>query len=186
MTIRYIVLSVASVALVGCHWVPSSYTVPPVEDQLPDVHYHKAEKPDLEKSKLFGIPKLHPGWLTGFYPMSPPPEWKPSWPDCWRGVTWHLRNPNYNCYSYVIGVADRDCYRTGPNPSSRWKADGRGGLKFNMVHCPPWMHLPHVSLRIKPIEAYIGWNQRGEFGLALWRYKAKDHHAHNGHDDRLF
>jgi hypothetical protein len=86
MTIRYIVLSVASVVLVGCHWVPStSYTVPPVEDQLPDVHYHKAEKPDLEKSKLFGIPKLHPGWLTGFYPMSPPPEWKPSWPDWWRG-----------------------------------------------------------------------------------------------------
>ena len=171
-----------AVLVVGFRFIPSrTSAIPPASTDTR--LYHRPESPNLEGSKLFGIEKLHPGWSFGFR-LPAPAGWKPSQPEWWRRASWHLRNPLYNYFSYVIGVADREHYRIGMRPlNSFWKDHKAAGFKCNLTCCGPFLWLPMLSWRWLGFESHLGWNERGKFGAALRARNAKDGvNANDGHD----
>ena len=114
--------------------------------------------------------KLNPLWWLGNIDSPEPrnPDWLKGWPRWARIAVYRLRNPGHNFFYYVIGVADRDpiAYpRSGfAEPTvlaeSGWYwhyvKPGNGGLPR-----------PFISYRGRRIEGYIGWRERGNFGIAL-------------------
>ncbi|MGQ9608565.1 MAG: hypothetical protein ACUVWN_04655 [bacterium] len=83
-----------------------------------------------------------------------PPEWyKRDQPIWWRRICWFIRNPLHNFTFYWIGMAGCLKYRrpdTVFNPNYKW----------NIV-------LPFLSYNGKKIRFYIGWRERGNFGIAI-------------------
>lgn len=139
-------------------------TYVPPEERKPEHHYNK---PRLQGR--VGMRKLNPVWWVSNADRDYDSWWKPDQPHWYRKLTFQMRNPGHNFTHYVIGVADRDFVRTGLAANDVWhEADGKLGLA--MTHAGI-LHLPFVSRRGKFIEAYAGWRQAGNFGLALRRSK---------------
>ena len=94
----------------------------------------------------------------------PPAHCYPELPDWKRRGWWLIRNPLHNFTFYVIGVADKEYYFWG-------KTWGKG---WNFAYIEySWLLLPFVSYRGKSIEGYIGWRDRGNFGISLRPSKSK-------------
>ena len=92
--------------------------------------------------------------------------------ECPNGCTllcklkWFIRNPLHNFMFYVIGFADR-----GVSHSDKfWPQNGRKTIflirKVNGL--PIW--LPWFAFKTKSWKGYIGWRDRGHFGIACRRY----------------
>jgi len=105
--------------------------------------------------------KWNPAWWLANADDPVPPDWyRPGAAN--RRFLWHLRNPLHNFTFYVIGIADRECPRTGLHPDDVMAP--RGGWNFSMSWCCGWIPLPFASYNGKHCQTYLGWRPRGNFG----------------------
>ena len=94
--------------LAGCAMIPGETKVPLDRQIASRHHYYSTPKaPQLDDSRIAGIPKLNPAWWMENSDDPLPWWWRPEAPLDERKRTWMLRNPLHNFTSYVIGVADR-------------------------------------------------------------------------------
>ena len=77
-------------------------------------------------------------------------------------VKWFIRNPMHNFVFYVIGFADHEIENKTFWPSPPHK------ILFTMRRVKGTIiKLPFFAFRCKKWEGYIGWRERGNFGIAL-------------------
>lgn len=125
----------------------------------------EATKPDYTGSQLCGVRKANPAWWLENTDSPLPDWWQPEAEQQKRLRSWKRRNPLHNFTHYVIGVSDRSFCRWGLRPADVW---GPCGLNLAVLQTGPFV-LPFVSLQTPWIEAYFGWRERGNFGIALRR-----------------
>jgi hypothetical protein len=97
----------------------------------------------------------------------PPPDWYMPGKSMWkRKFMWLLRNPLHNFTFYVIGIADKEFTTTGRFPNDVFNPAGG----WNWFVCEyKGMGLPFISYMGKSIKFYIGWREKGNFGIKLTR-----------------
>ena len=85
-------------------------------------------------------------------------------------IKWFFRNPFHNFMFYVIGVADKKCEK---KPEHIWSPKGYGIYK-DYTKCGK-IKLPFISYKSKngKFETYIGWRERGNFGISFRIHKEK-------------
>ncbi len=120
--------------------------------------------------------KINPLWWWGDYDdgwcgrKDPGMQW---WRDkhCPNGCTtlcavkWMIRNPLHNFTFYVIGFADRDITTAG-----EYNIFAPLGWYFtHRILRDSFIKLPWVSYNGNKWQAYLGWRERGDFGLAFRR-----------------
>lgn len=95
-----------------------------------------------------------------------PPDWYlPENNSTWvRTFMWYLRNSHHNLFFHVLKVTGE---RKGAFPDQIWNPNG--GWNWATVNNIP----AFVSYRGKYIEGYIGWREKGNFGLALRKAYAR-------------
>lgn len=93
----------------------------------------------------------------------PPPDSYRQGEAMWkRKLMWSLRNPLHNFTFYVIGIADKEFTVRGRYPNDVFN---RGG-GWNWFVCEyKWLRLPFISYIGESIKFYIGWRERGNFGI---------------------
>lgn len=113
--------------------------------------------------QLHGAMKLNPRfWLGNIDDPVPPADYRPN--DQHRDSKWYFRNPGHNFTFYVIGIADKTFQRSGRFPDKVFKP-GRG---WNFTVCKyKFLRLPFVSYIHGPFKFYLGWRERGDFGIEL-------------------
>ncbi len=107
-------------------------------------------------------------WLGNVDTPVPPPDYKPDDPRRVRKYQW--RNPGHNFTFYVIGIADKEFLRAGRYPKDVFKPGG--GMNWAVSLCGPLPPLPFVSYQGRHCSTYLGWRERGNFGVKLnlrWR-----------------
>ncbi len=115
------------------------------------------------KVKISSCQKFNPGWWIGNVDDPVPPDWYR--PDSkFRSQWWQLRNPFHNFTFYVIGVADKRFTRVGKYPDKVFSPEG--GWNWAIVRYK-WVRLPFVSYQRGRFEMYLGWRERGNFGIKL-------------------
>ena len=107
--------------------------------------------------------KLSPRFWIGNADDPAPPDWyRPD--DSGREWKWHLRNPFHNLTFYVIGIADTEFTRVGPSPENVFAPDGGWNWAISRASVLP---LPFVSFQRNQFKFYLGWRERGNFGIKL-------------------
>lgn len=87
-----------------------------------------------------------------------------------RRVLWWFRNPAHNLCFYVIGVADRtDTVRRGVFPDDVFSPVDGWNMTVTFV-ADGDRQLPFISY-IGWCKFYVGWRERGNFGIKLTRNK---------------
>lgn len=81
-----------------------------------------------------------------------------------RRFKWFCRNFLHNFDFYVIGVADKDIVRIGKYPED--VGNPNGGWNYAVTACGR-RRLPFIAYNGKRVEWYIGWRNRGNFGIAV-------------------
>src|SRR5581483_3943969 len=104
-------------------------------------------------------------WLGNLDDPVPPADYLPN--DKHRVRKWYWRNPAHNLFFYVIGIADKTFRRSGRCPADVFNPH----QGWNWTVCKyKWVRLPFISYRREPFKFYIGWRERGNFGMELkWR-----------------
>lgn len=109
--------------------------------------------------------KLNPVFWFGNSDEPNPPDWyRPEDPG--RNWKWHARNPFHNLTFYVMGIADTEFTRIGPHPEHVFDPEGGWNWAVSRAALLP---LPYVSYRGKRTQFYLGWRERGNFGIKLTR-----------------
>jgi hypothetical protein len=99
-------------------------------------------------------------WLGNVDDPLPPADYRPH--DEHRVGEWYLRNPTHNFTFYVIGVADKKFRRSGAYPDKVFNPHGG----WNFAVCKyRWARLPFVSYQKSKFKFYLGWRERGNFGM---------------------
>lgn len=125
-------------------------------------------KPDGPKIHFYD--KLNPlWWLQNADDPTPPAWYRPD--DHHRVLKWHFRNPFHNFDHYVIGIADKEFYRSGRYPERN--SDPNGGWNF-AVSRRKLVLLPFISYERSWCTFYFGWREHGAFGISL-RLHRKHH-----------
>jgi len=116
------------------------------------------------------LQKFNPVFWFGNLDDPEPPEWYRR-DDPARTGKWYRRNVLHNFTFYVIGIADREFEHTGRFPGQIFHPK-RG---WNWTVCRAgWLRLPLISYKGRRVVFYIGWRERGNFGLKLnFRTKTK-------------
>ncbi len=109
------------------------------------------------------VQKRNPVWWIGNADDPEPPDWYRPGRAC-RRVRWHLRNPFHNFTFYVIGIADKEFERTGTHPGRVFHPEGGWTRATARYRC--W-RLPFVSYLRGDFKFYLGWRERGNFGVKL-------------------
>ena len=79
---------------------------------------------------------------------------------------WFIRNPLHNFTFYVIGFADRKIITS----EGVWPKNNKKILfTFRKIDSSS-IKLPFFSFKLKRIKGYIGWRERGNFGVELRFY----------------
>ncbi|MDB6017091.1 MAG: hypothetical protein JWR19_1580 [Pedosphaera sp.] len=107
--------------------------------------------------------KWHPRfWLGNLDDPVPPPDYRPNVKH--RVRRWYFRNPGHNFNFYVIGIADKTFRRSGRFPDRNFNP--RPG--WNWTVCKyKWVRLPFISYNHRGFKLYLGWRERGDFGIEL-------------------
>jgi len=109
--------------------------------------------------------RLNPTWWWGnIDDPVPPPDYRPL--SRHRILLWHLRNPFHNFDHYVIGVADRKFKRSGRFPERN--SNPNGGWDFEVARYKMAV-LPFLSCQHGAFNFYLGWRERGDFGIKVNR-----------------
>ena len=127
-------------------------------------HWHSiavAPSPHLPKIHLYD--KFNPLWWLENADDPVPPDWyRPH--EKHRELLWRFRNPFHNWDFYVAGIADKKFTRSGRYPE-RNSAPG-GGLDFEVTRRHVLL-LPFISYTHGGFNFYLGWRERGNFGMEL-------------------
>ena len=128
------------------------------------VSWHTIEiKPPLNAPKIHFYQKLNPVWWLKNSDDPKPPAWyRPE--EKYRRLKWSFRNPLHNFDFYIVGVADKTFYRSGRFPDKN--SDPRGGWDFEAVRYK-FIWLPFVSYHRQKFDFYLGWRNRGNFGIKI-------------------
>jgi hypothetical protein len=107
--------------------------------------------------------KWKPGfWFGNLDDSVPPPFYKPNAKH--RVTKWYFRNPGHNFVFYVIGIADKPFRRSGRYPENVFSPENG----WNYAVCKyKWWRLPFVSYHHGGFKFYLGWRERGNFGIEL-------------------
>lgn len=129
--------------------------------------YSQREKDPLPVPNQYGpfttCQKLNPKFWIGNEDDPTPPDWyRPE--DSGRSWKWHLRNPFHNLTFYVLGIADREFTRVGPHPEAVFNPNGGWSWACSRASLLP---LPYVSYIRNDFQFYLGWRERGNFGIKL-------------------
>jgi len=101
-------------------------------------------------------------WFGNVDDPLPPEDYRPEDPH--RVGKWHWRNSCHNFTFYVMGIADKEFVRTGRCPEVVFSPNGG----WNWAVCKyKWLRLPFVSHQRKRFKFYVGWRERGNFGMKL-------------------
>lgn len=107
--------------------------------------------------------KLNPVFWFGNLDDPEPPAWYAR-DDAARGRKWYRRNGLHNFTFYVIGIADREFEQTGRFPGTVFHPHGG----WNWTVCRyRWLRLPFISYKSPRVVFYVGWRERGNFGVKL-------------------
>jgi len=107
-------------------------------------------------------------WFGNLDDPLPPADYLPN--DKHRVTKWYWRNPFHNLFFYVIGLGDKTFKREGIAPESVFHPQGGWNWAVSKYG---WWRLPFVSYegkQGKSVHFYIGWRNRGNFGVKLTRY----------------
>ena len=116
-------------------------------------------KPGLPEIHFYN--KLNPVWWLENADEPVPPAWYlPADPR--RATKWRFRNPFHNFNFYVIGVADKTFTRSGRYPQRN--SDPHGGWDLEIIR-RKLVLLPFVSYERHWCTFYLGWRDRGAFGM---------------------
>lgn len=130
-------------------------------------------KTNLVSGKVVGkyFPELKPTTIQKFNPVfwfgniddPVPPDWyRPD--SSMRTFLWHCRNPFHNLFFYVIGIADKEFEIVGKFPGRISNPEGG----WNWTVCKyKWLRLPFVSYKRGKFNFYLGWRNRGNFGMKI-------------------
>ena len=115
---------------------------------MPEIHFYN---------------KINPVWWLQNADEPVPPAWYlPD--DKHRATKWRFRNPFHNFTHYIIGVADKNFVRYGQYPKRN--SDPNGGWNFALSRRMVAL-LPFVSYERRWITFYLGWLDRGCFGMEM-------------------
>lgn len=147
----------------GCSTVPHSTQASTGNTNAP-AHWHTVFVPaKTNHPPIHWYNKVNPVWWVGNVDEPIAPSWyEPG--NKLRTVKWHFRNPLHNFNYYVIGVADKDTYRSGKHPKSL--GNPNGGVNFAVTR---WklIYLPFIDIKIGSLEMYFGWREKGNPGGAF-------------------
>lgn len=119
------------------------------------------QTPRADLPKIHFYNKLNPVWWLKNRDDPRPPDWyKPN--DKCRKLKWSFRNPLHNFDFYIIGVADKNFSRSGRFPDKN--SDPRGGWDFEASRYK-FIWLPFISYHRPKFDFYLGWRERGNFGV---------------------
>lgn len=141
---------------------PTPMRLPPPDPNAPRWHTITV-KPKPSHPEIHFYDKFNPIWWFGNEDDPTPPAWyKPD--DKRRNTKWYFRNPLHNFNFYVIGVADKKFHRSGKFPERN--SDPRGGWDFAVTRRHILL-LPYFSYDRDWCDFYLGWRERGNFGIKL-------------------
>lgn len=107
--------------------------------------------------------KLNPVfWFGNMDDPVPPPSYRTNDPR--RVRRWYWRNSCHNFTFYVMGIADKEFTRTGRCPHLVFCREGGWNWAVCRYKC---VRLPFISYQRGSFKFYIGWRERGNFGLKL-------------------
>lgn len=124
--------------------------------------------------KAINPPNTLPMWLLwAFFLNEDDPLWgdaafNPTQKDsAWWRIKWWFRNPAHNFTFYVIGVAHKQITRIGKYPNDVFSPVP--GWNWAVAYTEPdgWFPLAFVSYTGRYVRWYVGWRERGNFGLKL-------------------
>ena len=129
-----------------------------------DGKWHSVQvSPPPDLPKIYTVQKFNPVWWLENSDDPVPPEWYlPD--DSHRVAKWRFRNPFHNFDFYVIGIADKKFTRSGRYPEKI--SNPNGGWNFAVSRRKIFL-LPFVSYQHGKFEFYLGWRERGNFGIKL-------------------
>jgi hypothetical protein len=135
---------------------------PPPDPHAPRWHTIRV-LPDSDLPHIHFYDKLNPVWWFGnLNTPVPPASYRPEDPR--REMKWYFRNPLHNFTFYVVGVADKPFYRSGYYPERNFDPTGGWNFAVSRRHI---LLLPYVSYQRQWCTFYLGWRERGNFGIKL-------------------
>lgn len=143
--------------------VPAAWQPAPMKRSVTN-HWHAVivtPRPDLPKIHFYN--KLNPVWWFGNIDDPVPPAWYRT-NSQHRVFLWHLRNPFHNFDHYVIGVTDKRFIRYSKYPDGNSRR--KGGWDFAVARRKLAV-LPFASYQRGRFNFYLGWRERGNFGIKL-------------------
>jgi hypothetical protein len=107
--------------------------------------------------------KLNPAfWFGNADDPVPPASYRPDDPH--RNRKWYWRNSCHNFTFYVMGIGDKEFVRVGRYAGKVFNPEGGWNWAVCKHYC---LRLPFVSYQRGGFKFYIGWRQRGNFGIKL-------------------
>ncbi|MEO7297049.1 MAG: hypothetical protein ABI042_00580 [Verrucomicrobiota bacterium] len=157
----FAVFALAALLFCGCKTFPGKISAP-----------HKSGETNSAPRKVVkNIPRHHPTPLQKFNPLfwignvddPVPPEWyRPE--NRARNMLWGFRNPMHNFFFYVVGIADKEFEVVGRFPGKVSGPEGGWNWTVCKYKC---LRLPFVSYKRGNFNFYLGWRNRGNFGVKL-------------------
>lgn len=106
-------------------------------------------------------------WFGNLDDPNPPNDYRPNDSAWKRKVWWYFRNPLHNLCFYVLGIADKPFISIGKYPNTVFNPNGGWNWAIRKYK---WIYLPFISY-IGKIKCYIGWRERGNWGVKLTNNK---------------
>lgn len=145
-------------------------SVRPVAEKRPALtSAHRTHQPtpkvvrNQPKQRPTAVQKMNPVFWLGNLDDPQPPAWYAQ-DDAARGRKWQRRNGLHNFTFYVIGIADREFSQTGRFPGTVFNPHGGWNWTVCRYH---WLRLPLISYKGQRVVFYVGWRERGNFGVKL-------------------
>ncbi len=131
--------------------------------------WNPPQNPKIPTVKWWDL--INPIWWFGNDDDPTPPEWyRPG--EAFRETLWYFRNPLHNFTFYVIGArqhSNDDAFvRCGDYPADVFAPVQ--GWNFAVIKYKG-LRLPFVSYWNKDFKFYLGWRERGNFGMKYNRVK---------------
>jgi hypothetical protein len=99
-------------------------------------------------------------WFGNVDDPVPPSDYLPK--DHNRVKKWYVRNSAHNLTFYIFGIADKNFHRSGKYPDQVFNPHGG----WNWTVCKyKTMRLPFLSYQRHSFAFYLGWRERGNFGV---------------------
>ncbi len=158
--------SLLLLSAIGCGTTGASHTT--AVGREPPTHSANNGK---QRSRVVHEPEVHPPLWKKFNPVWWFGNWDDPEPPGWfrpdrryRNRLWYVRNLLHNFMFYVVGIADQRFVRTGRYPGEVFSPQGGWNWAVCRYKC---LLLPFVSFQKGDFKFYLGWRERGNFGVKL-------------------